>query len=164
MSGIRPEAARDIDAVRRVHTEAFCRSNEAGLVDALWAAGALRVALVAVEDGAIVGHIAFAQVAIRGGASVLNVLGLAPVAVLPARQCRGIGSRLVQAGMTVCGETPCSLILVLGAPAFDGRFGPLGTMWEHGGPPDAFMVQALRRGMLPGMRGVVACRPEFDGL
>lgn len=91
------------------------------------------------------------------------------MAVLPARQCRGIGSCLVQAGLTVCGETPYGLVLVLGAPAFYGRFGfkpaePLGIAWEHGGPPDAFMVQALRRGMLPGIRGVVAYRPEFNGL
>ena len=99
-----------------------------------------------------------------------NALGLAPAAVLPGWQRRGIGSRLVRAGLAACGETPYGLVVVLGAPQFYGCFGfkpakPLGLTWEHGGPPDdAFMVQVLRRGALRGLRGVVAYRPEFDGL
>lgn len=169
MNGVRPEAGSDIAAIRRVHTEAFGQSDEADLVDALRAAGALRVALVAVEDSVVVGHIACSPVVVRGGANTLNALGLAPMAVLPGWQRRGIGARLVRAGLTACGQTPHGLVFVLGAPKFYGRFGfkpasSLGLTWEHGGPPDAFMVQALRQGMLPGIRGVVAYRPEFDGL
>lgn len=169
MSDTRHEADGDSVAIRRVHAEAFGQPDEADLVDALRAAGALRVALVAVEAGAIVGHVAFSPVVIRGGAGVINALGLAPLAVLPAWQRRGIGSRLVRAGLAACGKTPYALVFVLGAPRFYGRFGfkpaePLGLTWEHGGPPDAFMVQALRRGALDGVRGGVVYRPEFDGL
>lgn len=168
MSGIRPEAAGDIAAIRRVHTEAFGQPDEADLVDALRAAGALRVALVAIEDGKVVGHVAFSPVVIRNDTSTLNALGLAPMAVLPGWQRRGIGSRLARAGLAACGKTSYGLVFVLGAPRYYGRFGfkpakPLGITWEYGGPPDAFMVQALRWGALRGICGVVAYRPEFDG-
>ena len=169
MSGIRPETTSDIAAIRQVHAEAFGRSGEADLVDALRAAGALCVALVAVEGGRVVGHIAFSPVVIQDDTSTHNALGLAPLAVLPGCQRRGIGSRLARAGLAACGKTPYGLVFVLGAPPFYGRFGfksakPLGITWEHGGAPDAFMVQALQTGALRGIRGAVAYRPEFDGL
>ena len=169
MIGIRSETPSDAAAIRRVHVEAFGQPDEADLVDALRAAGALRISLLAAEAGAVVGHVAFSPLVIRGGASTTNALGLAPMAVLPGWQRRGIGSRLARAGLTACGETPYGLVFVLGAPRFYGRFGfkpaqSLGLTWEHGGPPGAFMVQALRRLMLPGIGGVVAYRPEFDGL
>lgn len=168
MIGIRSEIPGDVAAIHRVHVEAFGQPDEADLVDALRAAGALRISLVADEEG-VVGHVGFSPVVIRDGASTINALGLAPMAVLPGWQRRGIGSRLVRAGLAACGETPYGLVFVLGAPRFYGRFGfktaePLGITWEHGGPPGAFMVQALRGGALRGIRGVVAHRPEFNGL
>ena len=169
MIGIRSEIPGDVAAIQRVHVEAFGQPDEADLVDALRAAGALRISLVADEEGIVVGHVGFSPVVIRDGASTINALGLAPMAVLPGWQRRGIGSRLVRAGLAACGETPYGLVFVLGAPRFYGRFGfktaePLGITWEHGGPPGAFMVQALRGGALRGIRGVVAHRPEFNGL
>ena len=169
MIGIRPETPSDAAAIRRVHVEAFGQPDEADLVDALRAAGALRISLVAAEGATVIGHIAFSAVVVRAGASTINTLGLAPMAVLPEYQHRGIGSRLVRAGLAACGDTPHGLVFVLGAPPFYGRFGftpakPLGLTWEHGGPPGAFMVQALRKGALRGIGGVAAYRPEFDGL
>ena len=163
MIGIRSETPSDAAAIRRVHVEAFGQPQEADLVDALRAAGALRISLVAAEADAVVGHVAFSPAVIRGGASTTNALGLAPMAVLPGWQRRGIGSRLARAGLTACGDTPYGLVFVLGAPRFYGRLrlptgpipGPhLGTRrpagrlhgsgvatahaarhWRHGGVP-----------------------------
>ena len=169
MIGIRSETRSDVPAIHRVHVEAFGQPDEADLVDALRAAGVLRISLVAAEEGVVVGHVAFSPVVVRDGVSTINALGLAPMAVLPGWQGRGIGSRLVRAGLTACGETPYGLVFVLGAARFYGRFGfqpaePWGVTWEHDGPPGAFMVQALHPGVLRGIRGVAAYRPEFDGL
>ena len=80
MIGIRSETPSDAAAIRRVHVEAFGQSDEADLVDALRAAGALRISLVAAEAGTVVGHVAFSPLVVRGGASTINALGLAPMA------------------------------------------------------------------------------------
>lgn len=104
---IRPERAEDIAAVRAVHRVAFGRCAEADLVDALRDRVRSVVSLVADEGGA----------------------GLAPLAVLPASQRKGIGSALVHAGLTACADLNHRAIVVLGHPAYyhDDAFAQAGT-------------------------------------
>ena len=88
------------------------------------------------------------------------------MAVLPAYQRRGIGSRLVDAGLTACHHTPYGIVVVLGHPHYYRRFGfvpakPLGMVWEHDAPDEAFMVKEIQEGALAHTRGVVKYRPEF---
>jgi len=69
-----------------VHLRAFAdRENEARLVEALHAADAAPVSLLAVDDssGDVVDHVLFSLVKIVNGGSGICVVGLAPVAVLP---------------------------------------------------------------------------------
>jgi len=89
------------------------------------------------------------------------------MAVLPAYQRRGIGSQLVAAGLTACHHTPYGVVVVLGHPHSYPRFGftpakPLGMVWEHDVPEEAFMVKEIQEGALAQIRGVVKYRPEFD--
>jgi putative acetyltransferase len=88
------------------------------------------------------------------------------MAVLPAYQCRGIGSQLVDAGLTACHHTPYGVVVVLGHQHYYPRFGfvpakPLGMAWEHDVPDEVFMVQEIQEGALAQTRGVVKYRPEF---
>ena len=97
---VRPETEDDHSAVRAVNVAAFDMLLEADLVDVLREAATPLVSLVAEEAGAILGHIMFSPVFLEGHAD-LQLMGLAPMAVSPARQRSGIGSRLVAAGPSV---------------------------------------------------------------
>ena len=166
MLTLRGETPEDIPAIHHIHTAAFGRPNEAALVDALRQNNALTISLVAVQDGRLVGHIACSPVTITSSTAAIEALGLAPMAVLPAYQRRGIGSQLVETGLTACHHTPYGVVVVLGHPHFYPRFGftpakPLGIMWEHDAPEEAFMVKGIQAGALAQTRGVVKYRPEF---
>ena len=163
---LRGEIPEDIPAIHHIHTAAFGRSNEADLVDALRQHNALTISLVAVQDGRLFGHIAFSPVTITSSTGTMEALGLAPMAVLPAYQRRGIGSKLMEAGLTVCHHTPYGVVVVLGHPHYYPRFGftpakPLGIVWEHDATEKAFMVKEIQEGALAHMRGVVKYHPEF---
>lgn len=166
MLTIRRETPDDISAIHHVHTVAFGQRNEADLVDALRQHHALTISLVAAQDGYLVGHIAFSPVTITSRTVTMTALGLAPMAVLPAYQRRGIGSHLVEAGLTACYNTPYGVVVVLGHPPYYSRFGftpakPVGIMWEHDVPDEAFMVKEIKAGTLARTRGVVQYHPEF---
>ena len=127
---IRPEAPGDAAAIHVVTKAAFAGTahgdgTEPAIVDGLRAAGALRVSLVAVENGEIVGHVAFSPVTIDGADAGPpgGWLGLGPLSVLPQRHKRGIGTALVREGLARCAALQAGGCVVLGDPAFYGRFG-----------------------------------------
>jgi putative acetyltransferase len=156
-------------AIRTVHQAAFGGEAEALLVERLEQAGALVVSLAAVDGGRIVGHVAFSPVAIKQASGKIGrALGLAPLAVLPAFQRRGIGARLVRAGLDRCRELGEKLVFVVGDPAYYRRFGfeaaaPLGLHWERGGGK-AFQVLCLHGRARPTLSGEVSYHPAFDDL
>ena len=89
------------------------------------------------------------------------------MAVLPADQRTGIGSQLVEAGLTACHHTPYGVVVVLGHPHYYPRFGftPAklhGIVWEHDVPDEVFMVQEIQAGALAQTQGTVKYCPEFD--
>ena len=164
---VRPPLPRDVDAVLAVHRAAFAREDEARLVAALRANGRHVFEQLAECDGAIVGHVMFSPVRIAEGNDGLAI-GLAPMAVRPDWQRRGIGTGLLQAALRELAATPYRAVVVLGDPAFYGRFGfrPAAAAGLHDtyGGGDAFMALALREGGLNGYRGQVDYAPEFDVL
>lgn len=123
---IRDEAIGDRKAIGEVIAIAFrsaahSSQREGELVDALRAAGALAVSLVAEEDGKLVGHIAFSPVTIDGVNE--GWYGLGPVAVLPALQGRGLGRALIEAGLERIQSLGAAGCVLLGEPEFYRRFG-----------------------------------------
>jgi putative acetyltransferase len=166
---IREERAEDSDAIRGIHTTAFGTDAEARLVDALRAARALTLSLVAEVDGRIVGHIGFSPVTVSSDDRVHVGVGLAPMAVLPSFRRNGIGAAVVLNGLERLRSHNDAFCVVLGHAKYYPRFGfkrasTLGMHWERKGHEDSFFVQALRPGGLDGVKGVVRYRPEFDGL
>ena len=83
----------------------------------------VRLSLVAEIEKKIVGHILFSRLPIITGAEVQEALALAPMAVLPTQQRRGIGTRLVEEGLRLCREAGHKVVIVLGHPAFYPRSG-----------------------------------------
>lgn len=123
---VRPESARDVAAIGDVELAAFrdhpySRQTEHLIVEALRAAGALAVSLVAEVDGEVVGHVAFSPGGIGESVSGWYVLG--PVAVLPAYQGEGIGRALVAAGLEALRSRGARGCVLVGDPAFYTRFG-----------------------------------------
>ncbi|MBD2022227.1 N-acetyltransferase [Leptolyngbya sp. FACHB-36] len=166
---VRAEKPEDIEAIRKVNVAAFGREGEADLVDRLRGV-ASTFSFVAVESGQIVGHIFFSPVAIEGKcADNLLILGLAPVAVLPDYQQRGIGSLLIQHSLAECTQLGCQAVVVLGSPKYYLRFGftparEKGLRCEYPVPDEAFMVLELKSGALDDCVGTVKYRSEFNKL
>jgi putative acetyltransferase len=162
---IRPERPGDRDAVREVHRLAFGRDDEGRLVDALRAGGFCRVALVAEDEGRVVGHVFFSALPIVTPSATLDSLALAPLAVVPDRQGLGIGSALVRDGLRACRDNGHLIVVVLGHPAYYRRFGfsaekSARLASPYAGP--AFMALDLVPGSLDGVAGEVRYPPPFS--
>jgi len=162
---IRAERAEDIPAVREVNDLAFGQIEEGEIVDRIRAAIPDEiVSLVAEADGEVVGHILFSPAAIGD----VRGTGLAPMAVRPGHQRRGIGSRLVEEGLRRLREAGCPFVIVLGHTEYYPRFGfePASTFgidcqWD-GIPNDVFMAMILDEAAMDGVTGVARYRDEFD--
>jgi putative acetyltransferase len=120
---IRPEKLSDAAAIGEVVAAAFGQPGEAELVSRLRDNGDLVLSLVAEDGDAVVGHVAFSRVWIEGDGVRSPGIGLAPVAVLPARQRQGVARALIGAGhlrLKTLGE---KIVFVLGDPDYYKRFG-----------------------------------------
>jgi putative acetyltransferase len=161
---VRAETPEDRQAVREVNLQAFRGVDEARLVDALRDGGHARLSLVAEEGGRVVGHILFSNLPIVTQAGTLHALALAPLAVLPARQRQGIGSRLVREGLRLCAEAGHRVVVVLGHPDYYPRFGFSARLAERLKAPfsgAAFMALELVPEALADVTGEVRYPPPF---
>ncbi len=168
---LRPETAADQPAIHEVNALAFGRENEAQLVDAIRASAAFvqGLSLVAVEQSRVVGHILFSRVHIRTPECLVPALALAPLAVHPDFQNRGIGSQLTRHGLENARRLGHAIVIVVGHPNYYPRFGftparAKGIECPFPVPDGAFMVQELTAGALEGVQGVVEYPPAFAGV
>jgi putative acetyltransferase len=142
---IRNETEADISAITEVTVAAFktlevSNQTEQFIIEALRAAEALTVSLVADMDGRVIGHIAFSPVTISDGTQ--NWYGLGPVSVLPEFQRQGIGKALVQEGLSSLKNLNAAGCCVVGHPDYYKKFGfdnPSGLSIE-GVPQEVFFA------------------------
>ena len=126
---IRPELPVDLDQIHELHREAFRGPIEAELVDAVRAGADFipELSLVAVAgDGSVLGHVMVSRVGFEPDADDApraDALAVAPLAVLPPHQGRGIGGALMGAALATVDAREEALLAVLGAPSFYERFG-----------------------------------------
>ena len=123
---IRPETEADHSSIRKIHIAAFAnhphsKQPEHLIVEALRAAKALSLSLVAEVKGDVVGHLAFSPVWIEEQDCGWFILG--PVGVLPEFQRQGTGQGLIRAGLQTLRERGAGGCVLLGAPAYYCRFG-----------------------------------------
>jgi putative acetyltransferase len=144
--------------VHAVHESAFGRPDEANLVDSLRTEGAVLVSLVAELEEHIVGHILLTRMSIETAAGSVSAVALAPVAVLPEYQRRGIGAELIVRGLDILRDHGERIVIVLGHPGYYPRFGfseEKARGLESPFPPEAYMALDLTPGALDGVRGKV---------
>jgi putative acetyltransferase len=163
---IRPETEADRDSVYATNLSAFDTSAEANLVNALREQVAPVVSLVANDNGEVVGHIMFSPASLPEY-SDLNVMGLAPMAVAPEHQRKGIGSALVREGLAQCRQLGVVVVVVLGHPKYYSRFGFMpsavfGINSEYDVPEEVFMAMELIPEALSGKSGTVKYHAAFN--
>jgi len=160
---IRKEITSDSEAIDSVTAAAFMtlaisRHTEPFIIRALRAAGALTLSLVAEDEGGVVGHIAFSPVAISDGTT--GWYGIGPVSVLPAHQRQGIGTALINRGISLIKEKGGQGCALAGDPNYYKRFGfrndPALT---HVGIPQEFFLVLPFTPTVP--KGTLTFHPGF---
>lgn len=160
---IRDETAADHAAITAVTVAAFAdleisNQTEQFIIDALRAAGALTISLVAEIDSRVVGHIAFSPVTLSDGTP--NWYGLGPLSVLPDLQGQGIGSALIREGLSRLRDLDAGGCCLVGHPQYYRKFGfgnPPGLACE--GVPAEYFFALSFDGRLP--QGTVAFHEAF---
>lgn len=150
---IRDAAPRDYGAIRAINTHAFAQPDEANLVEQLRADGDALIELVAASEIALQGHILYSPLAIERAGETLAAAALAPVAVLPAFQGKGLGGDLIRTGNARCATLGLSAIIVLGHADYYPRFGFSAVGAESLEAPFSgphFMALELKPGALKG--------------
>jgi putative acetyltransferase len=150
---IRSETDADVSAITEVTVAAFktlaiSQHTEQFIIEALRAARALTISLVAELDGRVIGHIAFSPVTISDGTR--NWYGLGPVSVLPEYQRRGIGKALIREGLSCLKEMKAQGCCLVGHPEYYRKFGfeNVSRLALEGVPPDVFFTLSFN-GQLP---------------
>jgi putative acetyltransferase len=142
---IRKETHNDVCAITEVTIAAFktleiSNHTEQFIIEALRAAKALTVSLVAEMDGRVIGHIAFSPVIISDGTS--NWYELGPVSVLPAYQRQGIGKALIQEGLSRLKDMNARGCCLVGHPDYYRTFGftNVSGLAHEGVPQEVFFA------------------------
>jgi putative acetyltransferase len=155
---IRETKDADLNDILFVEREAFDSDREADLTRELLADPSAKpvLSLMAFVEDQPAGHILFTAARLLGSRREVAVSFLAPLAVVPKFQRRGVGGALVKMGLERLSKSGVELVFVVGHPGYYPRhgFAPAGELGfetpypmaeEHA---DAWMVRALRSGLL----------------
>jgi putative acetyltransferase len=143
----------DYAGVFEVEMAAFGQADEARLVERLRERGEVDFECVARSHGTLVGHILFSPLLLSRQGETLRGSALAPLAVRPEWQKKGVGSALVRMGLEFCASLGVDVVVVVGEPAYYSRFGfdaELGRLLEAPFPYPYLQVVEMENGVLSG--------------
>jgi putative acetyltransferase len=161
---VRSEGPRDLPVIRSINENGFGRPDEAELVERLRTEGVVLISLVAEVERRALGHILFSRMWIDTTAGAVPAVALAPMAVLPEYQRRGVGQLLVRRGLDRLHSLGEQIVIVLGHPGYYPRFGfsvEKARGLKSPFPPEAFMALELVPGALTGVQGKVRYAAAF---
>jgi putative acetyltransferase len=145
---VRSEKSSDIGMITEVTVAAFkmleiSHRMEQFIIEALRAAKALSLSLVAELDGRVIGHIAFSPVTISDGTR--NWYGLGPVSVLPEYQRKGIGKALIKEGLSRLRDRNAQGCCLVGHPDYYMKLGfrNIAGLVHEGVPQEAFLAMSF---------------------
>lgn len=123
------------------------------------------LSLVAVKNDKLVGHVLFTKAVITKAENLISAQILAPLAILPDEQKKGIGEKLIKEGLRQLRESGTELVFVLGHPTYYPRCGfiPAGAQGFEAPYPipeehaEAWMILALKDEVLNNNSGQVQC-------
>ena len=136
---IREPAESDKDQIRQVYTAAFDEEEKELVADLAielldTESSPKTLHLVADTEDEIVGHVSFSPVRIKDSRDCMGYI-LAPLAVSPRQQKRGVGSALVRRGLEQLAREQAKVVLVYGDPEYYSRFGFSSELAEKYIPP-----------------------------
>jgi putative acetyltransferase len=164
---IRTATDSDLQDVLRIEREAFGYDKEAELVADMLGDPSAKpyLSLLAFADDKAVGHILFSAAHLVNTQDKVTMSILAPLAIVPDAQNKGVGGELIKEGLALLSKSNVDLVFVLGHPGYYPRYGfePAGRLGLEAPYPipekdaGAWMVQALKPGLLGKVSGTLTC-------
>jgi putative acetyltransferase len=164
---IRETEDADLNDILFVEREAFNSNKEVELTRDMLADPSAKplLSLMAFIEDQPAGHILFTKACLLNAPRTVAVSFLAPLAVVPKFQRRGVGGSLVKKGLELLSKSGVELVFVVGHPEYYPRLGftPAGKIGFETPYPipeknaDAWMVQALRPDVIGSVSGKVIC-------
>ncbi|UCH66221.1 MAG: N-acetyltransferase [Ignavibacterium sp.] len=165
---IRGETIDDYDIITEINNLAFGGTGESQLIIHLRKTKEFipDLSLIALFDERVVGHILFYPITIEAATNTFPTISLAPMAIHPDYQYKGIGTKLVIDGLQRCKDMNFDSVIVLGHPEYYPRFGftpacKWGLYSDFEAPDEAFMALELKENALPDKSGKVVYPKEY---
>jgi predicted N-acetyltransferase YhbS len=165
---IRKETPDDFEAITEINNLAFHQKQEGELIENLRKKAEYipELSLIAIYENKTVGHILYFPITIVADKSVIATLSLAPMAVLPDYQKKGVGGALITAGLKKAKELGFNSVVVLGHPEYYHRFGfrkasEWGIKEPFGVPDEVMMAIELKEGGLGSGGGMIDFPKEY---
>jgi putative acetyltransferase len=123
------------------------------------------LALVAEDDGKLIGHIMLTRIDIVSDEGRNEGLLLAPISVELAHRNKGVGSALIRESFKRAHEMNFTSVLLVGDPAYYNRFGfrqsiDFGIKYATPIPDEYVLACELIPDALEGIHGVFSCETE----